>query len=50
MTICRVGTTLVIADDIAADLLVVFAIVGIQTGNDHTPVRTLGRQARARFG
>lgn len=45
MTICWVRATLVIADDIATDPLVV-AVVRIQTRNDHTPVCALGRQPR----
>ena len=42
VTIRRVTAALVIAYDIATDLLVV-VVVGVQTRYDHTPVRTLGR-------
>lgn len=43
-----VRATLVIADDIATDLLVV-VVVGVQTSYDHTSFCALGRQARARL-
>lgn len=52
VAICRVGATLVIADDIATNplvvVVVVVVVVGVQTGNDNTPVCALGCQARAR--
>lgn len=49
MTIRGVGAALVIANDIATDLLVVIVVVGVQTHHDHTPICALGRQARTRL-
>ena len=48
MTIYWVRAALVVADDLAAHLLVV-VVVGIRACNDHASVRALSSQARTRL-